>query len=80
MRETRRLLRYWHRVRDGTLNRETFQERMKPVRRRILAALEEGRDVASNKVSGMCNEMLRYREAFFTFVDAPGGRADQQYI
>jgi transposase len=72
LKETRRLFRYWHRVRDGTLDRETFRQRMKQVRRRILAALEEGRDVASDKVSGMCNEMLRYREALFTFVDVEG--------
>jgi transposase len=72
LKETQKLFRYWHRVRDGTMEREFFQERMKPIRRRILAALEEGRRVSSKKVSGMCFEMLRYKEAFFTFVDVEG--------
>jgi transposase len=67
--QTRRMFRFWHRVRDGTLNRAEFQLAMKPVRRRILALLEDGRALPCAKVAGMCKQMLTLREAFFTFVD-----------
>ena len=68
--QTRRMFRLWHRVRDGTLSREDLQAKMKPVRRQIEALLEEGRGLDScTKVSGMCKEILKLRQALFTFVD-----------
>lgn len=67
--QTRRMFRLWHRVRDGTVSRTDFQLAMKPVRRRILALLEQGRGLSCAKVAGMCKQMLSLREAFFTFVD-----------
>jgi transposase len=67
--ETRRMFRLWHRVRDGTLSRTEFQLTMKPVRRRILALLEEGRSLSSRKVRGMCKQIQRLKDALFTFVD-----------
>lgn len=69
LRETRKLFRLWHRVRDGTLSRPEFQQAMKPVRRRVEALLEEGTCLRSKKVSGMCKQILKLREALFTFVD-----------
>jgi len=67
--QTRRMFRLWHRVRDGTLSRKEFQLAMKPVRRRIEALLEVGCGLTCAKVSGMCKEILKLREALFTFVD-----------
>lgn len=67
--QTRRMFRLWHRVRDGTLSRVEFQLAMTPVRRRILALLEEGGALSCAKVAGMCKQMLTLQEAFFTFVD-----------
>jgi transposase len=67
--QSRRMFRLWHRVRDGTLSRKEFQLAMKPVRRRIEALLEEGGGLTCAKVSGMCQEILKLREALFTFVD-----------
>lgn len=69
LRETRRMFRLWHRVRDGTKSRAEFQLAMKPERRRILALLEEGAGLPCKKVSGMCKQILKLREALFTFVD-----------
>jgi transposase len=70
--EVRRLFRAWHKVRDGTLERKDFQARMTPVRRRILALLEEGGGLSCQKVRGKCNEILRLKEALFTFIDVDG--------
>jgi transposase len=67
--EVRRMFRAWHMVRDGTLSRREFQLIMKPVRRRILVLLEEGRGLPCRKVSGMCKQILKLQDALFTFVD-----------
>jgi len=63
------MFRAWHQVRDGTLSRTQFKLKMKPVRRRILAQLEKGRNLPSKKVSGMCKQILKLQDALFTFVD-----------
>jgi transposase len=70
--ETKKMFRLWHRVRDGTLTRAELQLAMGPVRRRIERLLEEGRGLPCAKVSGMCKEILKLREALFTFVDIEG--------
>jgi transposase len=70
--DTRRLFRLWHRVRHGTLSRVKFQERMAPIRQRILEQLAAGEALPVKKVPGMCKEILRLKEALFTFVDHEG--------
>jgi transposase len=70
--QVRRMFRGWHKVRDGTWSRARFQLECKPVRRRILALLEEGRAMPCRKVRGMCKHMLGLQDALFTFVDHEG--------
>ncbi len=70
--ERRKLFRLWHRVRDGTMTRAELQLTTRPVRRRILSLLDEGKHLSSKKVSGMCREMLKLKGALFTFVDVEG--------
>ena len=41
-----------------------------PMRQRILSLLEEGTGLSSKKVSGMCREMLKLKDALFTFIDS----------
>jgi transposase len=72
LRETRRMFRYWHRIRDGTLTREAFQHRMKPVRARILSLLREASVCPAAKTAGMAKEILKLQDALFTFVDREG--------
>jgi len=67
--ERRKLFRMWHRVRDGTMTRAELQLATRPVRRQILALLEEGEGLSIAKVSGMCREMLKLQAALFTFID-----------
>lgn len=67
--QKRKLFRAWHKVRDGTMSRSEFQLAMKPVRRRILALLEEGRGLPCRKVRGMCKQILKLQAALFTFID-----------
>jgi transposase len=63
---------YWHRVRDGTLQRQTFQRRMKPVQRKILGLLRKAKTKAEPKTRGMAKMILKLQPALFTFVQEPG--------
>jgi transposase len=63
---------WWHRVRDGTLQRGTFQRRMKPVQKEILRLLLCAQLRAEPKTSGMAKAMLKLQDALFTFVREPG--------
>jgi len=70
--EIRRTFRWWHRIRDGTLSREQYQRKMKPVRARFEALLAEAHRSAEKKTSGMCKQILDLAPALWTFVDVEG--------
>lgn len=72
MTERNKMFRWWHRVRDGTLSRDEFSLRMKPVRRKVARLLREAESRANGKTAGMAAEMLKLEEAFWTFIDAEG--------
>ena len=69
LRETRRMFRAWHQLRDKVRSRAELQLTMRPIRRRILALLEEGRALPCRKVSGVCKHILKRKAALFTFID-----------
>ena len=60
---------YWSRFRQGQLSRETFVERMAPVRQQIEELLERLAAAEIDGVSGSCADVLKHREALWTFVD-----------
>lgn len=70
--QIRTMFHLWHRVRDKTLQRATFQRRMKPVERRILSLLNEAQLRAEPKTAGMAREILAQAEYLFVFVDTEG--------
>jgi transposase len=72
LRQSARMFRYWHRIRDGTLTRAAFQHRMKPVRSRILSLLRKASVCPAPKTAGMAKQILKLRAALFTFVDHEG--------
>ena len=63
---------WWHRVRDGTLTRRTFQRRMEPVKEEIRRLLRAAVLRAEPKTCGMAKAMLKLKWALFTFVRVPG--------
>ncbi|NVJ10801.1 IS66 family transposase [Myxococcus sp. AM001] len=71
MRERHRFFKWWHRVRDGTLAREDFEQRMKKVRRTVGRLLREAEVRAEKKTAGMAREILKLEECLWTFVDVP---------
>ena len=77
----RRLFRWWHRVRDGTLSREQFMDAVEHLRRGFKAELEEASEFEASvtgesspfakSVRSLC-EILKVEEALWTFVYTPG--------
>jgi transposase len=63
---------WWHRVREGTLKRSTFQSYMSPLRREVEQLLEAGSRCGVSNTEGTCHEMLKRREALWTFVQVEG--------
>jgi transposase len=63
---------WWHRVREGTLARSTFRSYMTPLRREIEQLLEAGSQCGVAKTEGTCREILKRREALWTFVQVEG--------
>src|SRR3954468_12484684 len=67
-----RLFRNWHRVRDGTLEWNSFQERMSRLRREVKQALLEGSRCACAKTAATCFEILKVEEGLWAFARARG--------
>jgi transposase len=63
---------WWHRVREGTLQRSTFRAYMTPLRREVERLLEAGRRCGVPKTAGTCRDILKRREALWTFVQVEG--------
>ena len=65
----------WHRVRDGTLDRTTFQVKMKPMQAKIIEMLHEAENLDESdesKTRGMAKKILGLEKALFTFVKIEG--------
>ena len=63
---------WWHRVRDGTLKRSTFRSYMTPLRREVERLLAAGSQCDVVKTEGTCRDILKRREALWTFVQGEG--------
>jgi transposase len=63
---------WWHRVRDGTLKRSSFRSSMTPLRREVERLLEAGSRCGVAKTAGTCQDILKRREALWTFVQVEG--------
>jgi transposase len=70
--QARQMFQWWHRVRDGTLAQTTFARYMWPIRREVERLLEAGQTCGIPKTEGMCREILKVRQALWTFVRHAG--------
>jgi transposase len=70
--QSRIMFEMWHRVRDKTLPRRTFQRRMKPIEKRIVRLLRRAAVCAEPRTAGMAREILAQRDYLWTFVDNEG--------
>lgn len=63
---------WWHKVRDGTMDHATFQEKMRPVQRKVGELLRRGTSCDHSKTAGTCRDILKREEALWTFVRVEG--------
>jgi len=70
MRQTKEMFALWQKVRDGTITRRTFRRRMQPIRQRVDSLLLRG--CFNARVSGFCDELWKYRERLWTFIEVEG--------
>jgi transposase len=70
--QARQMFHWWHRVRDGTLAHPTFARYMWPVRREVERLLDAGQRCGVPKTEGTCREILKLRQALWTFVRHAG--------
>lgn len=63
---------WWHLARDGLLQRETFQRKMRPLMREVEHLLAQAADVCPKKVAGTAREILKLKDALWTFVYTEG--------
>jgi transposase len=63
---------WWHLARDGLLQRATFQRKMRPLMRQVERLLAEAADVCPKKVAGTAREILKLKDALWTFVYTQG--------
>lgn len=68
----KKMFRWWSQLKDGDLTRAQFQARMVRLRRELLELLEAAEVCPQAKVAGMAKQMLKLRDALFTFVDHVG--------
>ena len=67
-----RLFEWWHRVRDGTLARSSFQQYVSGLRTCVRADLQRGVDCGCAKTAGTCRELLAGETHLWTFVRVEG--------
>lgn len=70
--QRKQLFKLWHRVRDGTLARSSFQTYVGPLRAEVKNLLRQGEACSDEKLSGMCSEILKLEVAMWTFVRVEG--------
>lgn len=70
--QARQMFHWWHQVRDGTLTQASFASYMRPIRREVERLLEAGQQCGVPKTEGVCREVLKVRQALWTFVRHTG--------
>jgi transposase len=72
LRLAKRMFRWWHRVRDGTIDRRRFQTIAARLRREVKVALQGGQRCGCVQTAATCFEILKVEEGLWTFVRVAG--------
>jgi transposase len=70
--QAHQMFHWWHRVRDGTLAHASFGTYMRPIRQEVERRLEAGQTCGVPKTEGTCRDILKRRQALWTFVRHAG--------
>ena len=68
----RQLFHWWHRVRDGTLQRSSFCVYVAQLRVEVRALLREGTSCEDAKSAALCRSLLKHEPALWTFIHGEG--------
>jgi transposase len=63
------IFQYWHDLRAGKIDRETFRAWMSPVRTQVEDCLRRAVAAGIEQLSGSCADVLAHQQALWTFVD-----------
>jgi transposase len=63
-----RMFAWWHRVRDGTLCRSSFQVYISGLRGELVQALEDGEACGCPKTAATCRELIAHERKLWAFV------------
>jgi hypothetical protein len=63
---------FWHRFREGTISRLDFQTVMQPIREEVHHLLEIGTLLGHRETRRTCQNILKVKQALWTFVDVDG--------
>lgn len=66
------MFQWWHEVRDETMSRVTFQEKMQTVQCKVGELLRRGIACNHSKTAGTCRDILKREQALWTFVHVEG--------
>jgi transposase len=70
--QARQMFHGWYRVRDGTLTQASFASSMRPIRRDVERLREAGQQCGAPQTEGACREVVKVRQALWTFVRHTG--------
>lgn len=65
------LFTYWHQLKKGEISRARFRRYMAPIRTRVIDLLASAQRRDIPRMSGSCADMLKHKDALWTFVDVP---------
>ena len=68
----RQLFHWWHRVRDGTLQRSSFCVYVAQLRMEVRALLREGASCEDVRGAALCRSLLKHEPALWTFLHREG--------
>lgn len=67
--QAEKMFRLWYRVRDGTMDRGDFSQKMGPIRRKVGRLLREATVCEHAKTCSVAREIRKLEKALWTFVD-----------
>lgn len=72
LKQSNRLFKLWHKVRNGRLSRAGFEAAMQPIEQRVKKLLEAGTQAEHEKTRRTCTNILKVEPSLRTFVRVEG--------
>lgn len=70
--QTDKLFHYWHKFREGIIDRKTLKRKTRPIKTFIEGLLRRGRYSKNKKTAGTCRNILLYKPALWRFIETVG--------